>query len=204
VDERLSAEISNYRLQHRLILRGETWELWQGYREIAKLRYQTGSEVIDFPGEWVGDRILKLHIEVDIPAQVEIGGHELDEPAVAGLAARMHVALCSMKVRNVVARKTPWPSLSESERDRILVDFQRWMKQRGWRATVDRADEKILIRGRQFCFSRDKPSDAEIVDQGTWVAKAWHALLYKEVDRTVLFVSEGARLTSNWLAELRW
>ncbi len=204
MDELIGNEFSKYYLHRSLILHGETWELWQGFREIGMLRYKTGSEVIDFHGEWLGNCVLKLHFEVSIPALVEIGGRGLEECEVDALAARMHLALRSMKQRNVVVRKTSWPPLPEPERDEILLEFQRWMQQRGWRVTVDRAGEKVSIKTKRFWLFRRKPSDTEILEQGAWVAKAWHALLYKEVDRTVIFVGEGAEQTSNWLAELSW
>jgi hypothetical protein len=36
---------------------------------------KTGQEVIDFDGEWLRwDHVLKLYFELQIPAEVEIGG----------------------------------------------------------------------------------------------------------------------------------
>lgn len=110
--EWLTSDISKYQLQHRLAIRGETWEFWQGVREIAMLRYRTGSGLFDFHGEMLGwDHVLQLYFEVEIPAEVNIGGHMLDASEIGDLAARMHLALCLMKKRNVVVRKIPWPSL---------------------------------------------------------------------------------------------
>ena len=203
--EWIEIETLKYHLRCRLVVRGETWEFWQGFREIAMLRYKTAQEVIDFDGEWLGwDHVLKLYFQLQIPAEVEIGGRRLEESEVDSLAAQIHFVLCSMKQRNAVVRKIPWPPWPKWERDRLLQEFQHWMGQRGWSVTVNRADEKISIKRRGLRFIRPKPTETDIIAQGAWVAKGWHAMLDKEIGRTVLFVSEGARQTSSWLAELTW
>jgi len=196
---------SNYYLRHRLVVRDETWEFWQGFRERAMVRYRTGSDCCDFHGEWLGwDHVLKLYFEVEIPAEVRIGGGRLNTGEIEDFAARMHLALCSMKERHAVVRKVPWPPLPESERGQLLHDFKNWMEQRGWKVTASLAEESVSIKANGLRMFRRRATRTTILEQGAWVAKAYHALLYKEVDRTVLFVSEGARQTSSWLAELSW
>ena len=54
------------------------------------------------------------------------------------------------------------------------------MEQREWSVTVNRADEKISIKRRGLRFIRPKPTETEIIAQGAWVAKGWHAMLDKE------------------------
>jgi len=86
--EWIEIETLKYHLRCRLVARGETWEFWQGFRKIAVLRYKTGQEVIDFDGEWLGwDNVLKLYFQLQIPAEVEIGGRRLEESEVDSLAA---------------------------------------------------------------------------------------------------------------------
>ena len=187
------------------MVRGETWEFWQGFREIGMLRCKNDSGVIDFHGEWLGwDQVPTLYFEVEIPAQVDIGGHRLEASEINALAGRMHLVLCSMQERNAVVQNIRWPPLPGSDRDRLLSEFQQWMEQRGWKVAVSRSQEKITIRPNGFWVFRRNLSETEILEQGAWVATAWHALLDKEVNRTTLFVSEGARQTSHWLAELSW
>jgi hypothetical protein len=167
------------------------------------LRYRTGADLLDFHGEFSGwDRVLKIYFEVVIPAQVQLGERVLAPSEVDALAARMHLALCSMKKRNVIVRRVAWPPLPESDRTRILSEFQRWMEERGYRVAIDRASERISIKHKRLRLFRRKPSENEILDLGAWVARAFHALLDTELDQVVLFISEGARPTSGWLAQV--
>ncbi len=194
-----------YSLRHRLVAQGETWEFWQGFREIAMVRMKTDSAQCDVYGEWLGwGRVRKLYCQVELPAEVNLGSRTLDANEVNKLAARMHLALCAMKERNVVVQKRPWPALTEVDRETSLRDFTLWMEQRGWRVSADRAGGRISIKSKRHRIFRRRIEDVETLEQGAWVARAYHALLFKEVDRTVLCVSEGAGETSSWLAELSW
>ncbi|MCC6590734.1 MAG: hypothetical protein IT168_28845 [Bryobacterales bacterium] len=198
-------DITNYHLRHRVTVDGEKWEYWQGIREIVMLRYEAASETFDFHGELLGsERISKVFFQVEIPAQVEIGGRVLALNEVEALAAKMHLALCSMKERNVVAQIIPCPILTDLDRDRVLGEFEQWMDQRGYRVKIDRTAEKILIKRKGLGLFRCEQTRTAICDRGRWIARAFHALLGLELDRTVLFVSQGARPTSNWLAGIDW
>ncbi|MFN7924531.1 MAG: hypothetical protein U0Q16_30800 [Bryobacteraceae bacterium] len=195
-----------YYLRQRLAVTGETWELWQGFREIAMVRYKCGADVLRFDGEWLGWRWFSPNwLEVTIPAQIELAGRQLEDHEVAAFSARMHYALVSMKLLNAVVHLKPCPPLSESEREAVLREFQEWMPRRDWKVVVDRDAERLKIRPNlRRRFRLRKTDGHEIVDQGAWVAKAFHALLYNGVDYTVLFVGERAGVTSTWLAEVEW
>lgn len=78
-----------------------------------------------------GGILNRLYCEVEVPAYVNIGGRSIDADEVNGVASRMHLALCSMKIRNVVAQEAQWPPFPELDRDVVLRDYQRWMEQRG-------------------------------------------------------------------------
>ena len=139
--ERLETETMKYSLRHRLVAQGETWEFWQGFREIAMVRMKMDSAQCDFHGEWLGwDRVSKLYCQVELPPEVNLGGRTLEANEVTKLAAGMHLALCAMRVPNAVVQKRPLPALTEVDRDTLLRDFKLWMEQRGWRVSADRAD----------------------------------------------------------------
>lgn len=188
--ERLERGSFTYYLQCRHVVEGETWEFWRWGRDGGLLRYKANFDVIDFDGEW---DILEGCFHVELPTEVSLGGQNLERTEIEAFAARIHLALCAMECRNVVAWKMPLSPLPESSRDEVLHEFEQWMKQRGWKVKVDQAEGKISIKRAGFPFFRPKQSESEILEKDAWVAKAWSALRDYESDRTLLFVSEGVR-----------
>lgn len=202
--EYLESDGGKFHLKHRLVDRGDTWEFWQGFREIALLRYKAASEFWDFHGEWLGwNRISNLYFEIDVPSGIMIGGRVLDSDEIADLAGRVHLTLCSMNERNVVVQKANWPTMPESQRDAEFLSFKKWMENRGWTIEVNREAGKLSIKRKRFQISR-KPGVAEILEQGSRVAVAYRALHDGDSDKAILFISEDANYSSSPLYEINW
>jgi len=192
----------HYRLRHRLVSNGNSWEVWQGFREIAMVRYTAASYVLELDGEWLGSAF-KSYLEIRIPAQVVIAGRPLDESQIEVLTAEMHHALSAMKLRNVIVRSIPWHPLTKADRDAVLGEFHQWMDQHGWKVSMDTDSAMSLRRKGIRWFRRRITGPLQAVEQGAWVARALHAMLNLPLNRTTLFVSEGADPLP-WLVDLDW
>jgi hypothetical protein len=180
-------------------------EYWQGFREFGKIVYRRGTIEMEFPAEWLGWGRWRGHwlwvlLPPNVPPDADAG---LD---VNFLASQIHLALCLMKIRNVVTVETRSVPAMTEEREATLMKFTEWMSHRGWyivMTRLSRLGRKLQIKRRGFSLLRPKASVQEIIARGRWTAKAFEALRQYESKDVALYIGEGAG-HSDFLVSIDW
>ena len=154
---------------------------------------RTGHETLDSSGHCV---ILPPNGAPDADAGVDVNS----------MASQIHVALCLMKIRNVVTVETRSVPATPEEREATLMRFREWTSNHGWRVAMSGSrplGRNLKIKRRGLSLFGPEASVEQIIARGRWTARAFEALRRDEAREVALYIGKGAR-HSNWSTSIEW